>query len=275
MKKLTLTIPIGPDNLLTACEILSRHSGISRQRIKTAMTCGAVWLKHTAGKQQRLRRASAIPKKGDRLGLYYDEALLAISPPVPECISDQRNYSVWFKPAGLLTQGTLFGDHCCLIRRAEIQLNYKRKVFPIHRLDREASGLVLIAHSRDAAAKLSGLFQKQLVKKHYQIIVPGNLAENHPSGTIDRPLDGRQAVTEFECVDYDPVHDRSTVRVRIMTGRLHQIRRHFDMIGFPVLGDPKYGKGNKNAEGMKLMAISLAFVCPYSHQSVEFKLNNI
>jgi len=236
------------------------------------MTCGAVWLKRTAGKQQRLRRASTIPKNGDRLGLYYDEALLAIRPPVPECISDHHNYSVWFKLAGLLTQGTLFGDHCSLIRQVEIQLNYKRKVFLIHRLDREASGLVLIAHNKDAASKLSDLFKKQLVKKHYQIIIHGNLAEKHPTGTITLPLDDRKAVTEFKCMDYDPKHNRSTVRVRIRTGRLHQIRRHFDMIGFPVLGDPKYGKNNKNAEGMKLMAISLTFVCPYSHQLMEFKI---
>jgi tRNA pseudouridine32 synthase/23S rRNA pseudouridine746 synthase len=55
------------------------------------------------------------------------------------------------------------------------------------------------------------------------------------------------------------------------SGRKHQIRRHFDMIGHPVMGDPRYGKGNKNAEGLQLLATSLKFKCPFTHEKRVFK----
>jgi tRNA pseudouridine32 synthase/23S rRNA pseudouridine746 synthase len=55
------------------------------------------------------------------------------------------------------------------------------------------------------------------------------------------------------------------------SGRKHQIRRHFDMIGHPVMGDPRYGKGNKNAEGLQLLATSLKFKCPFTHEKRVFE----
>ena len=74
----------------------------------------------------------------------------------------------------------------------------------------------------------------------------------------------------YETVSYDPERNTSVVDVTIKTGRFHQIRRHFDMIGFPVMGDPRYGTGNKNSSGMKLEAVSLEFRCPFGRQQVRF-----
>jgi tRNA pseudouridine32 synthase/23S rRNA pseudouridine746 synthase len=73
-------------------------------------------------------------------------------------------------------------------------------------------------------------------------------------------------------VSYAPETNTSIADVSIRTGRLHQIRRHFDMLGSPVLGDPKYGTNNKNTEGMKLSAVSLKFRCPFLKHEVEFKI---
>ena len=81
---------------------------------------------------------------------------------------DQSRYSVWFKPAGLMSQGTKYGDHCSLLRLAGLFFKSKRKVFPVHRLDREASGMVLIAHDKTAAGKLSRLFRSQQIIKRYR-----------------------------------------------------------------------------------------------------------
>jgi tRNA pseudouridine32 synthase/23S rRNA pseudouridine746 synthase len=89
------------------------------------------------------------------------------------------------------------------------------------------------------------------------------------------PLGGREAVTEFAVRSYDAAGNTTTVDVVIRTGRLHQIRRHFDMIGFPVMGDPRYGKGNKNTEGMKLHALSLRFRCPFTGSDVEYYSGDI
>jgi len=60
--------------------------------------------------------------------------------------------------------------------------------------------------------------------------------------------------------------------VQIRTGRLHQIRRHFDLIGHPVMGDPRYGTGNKNKEGLQLEADQLRFICPFAKREVVFSV---
>lgn len=255
----------------TACDFLSRKTGLSKSRIKDAMNKGAVWIK-SKGKMLRLRRATTMLHKGDCLEFHYDEKLLSLNPPDATLIDDQRHYSVWLKPAGLMAQGTMFGDHCSLMRQAELFFQPQRKVYLVHRLDREASGLMLIAHSKEAAARLSDIFQKNLIRKGYRIEVSGDLGLKQKQGLIEIPLDGKKATTEFNVVSYDPEANISIVNVIIKTGRLHQIRRHFDMIGFPVMGDPKYGKGNKNKEGLKLIAVSLHFHCPFQKRDVEFIL---
>jgi tRNA pseudouridine32 synthase/23S rRNA pseudouridine746 synthase len=258
----------------SVCDFLASATGLSKIRIKDAMNKGAVWTGKKKGSLRRLRRATSGVRTGTRLELYYDEKLLDLKPPPVRCIADRKDYSVWHKPAGLLAQGTMFGDHCSLIRQAELYFENKREIFLVHRLDREAAGLMLIAHSKDAAARLSELFRKNLIVKKYRVTVLGDIGKRGLKGGIDVPLDGREAATDFELVSYDAENDISIIDVTIKTGRLHQIRRHLNMIGFPVIGDPKYGKGNKNAgNGMQLLAYFLKFRCPFSNRDVEYDLN--
>ncbi|MFZ5774984.1 MAG: RluA family pseudouridine synthase [Thermodesulfobacteriota bacterium] len=254
---------------MTACELLAKQSGLSKGRIKDAMTKGAAWL--VRGKsRKRLRRATTAPKAGEGLELHYDQELLSRTPPPPRCLHDALRYSIWLKPAGLLAQGTDFGDHCSLLRLVELHFQGKRQVLPVHRLDREASGLMLVAHDRQAAATLSSLLQAGKIDKRYRITVRG-LPE--PSqGSIEFPLDGKPALSRYTVLAHDQEADSSQVEVTLATGRLHQIRRHFAMLGHPVLGDPRYGTGNKNASGLALLAASLAFVCPFSGQPVRVDL---
>lgn len=233
------------------------------------MNKGAVWIRKK-GSMHRLRKATTLLHDGDQLEMHYDSLLLSLKPPEPKLVSDQAHYSVWDKPSGLMAQGTMYGDHCSLLRRAEIFFRGNRKVFPVHRLDREADGIMIIAHTKEAAARLSELFQKNEVEKKYRIEVLGDLAEKGKTGSISLPLDGKKTMTEYEVASYDQTKNISVADVIIKTGRTHQIRRHFDMIGHPVMGDPKYGKGNKNREGMKLTAVSLKFHCPFSKKTVEF-----
>jgi tRNA pseudouridine32 synthase/23S rRNA pseudouridine746 synthase len=254
-----------------ACDLLAAQTGLSKLKVKDAMNKGAVWIKKS-GKMQRLRKATAMVYPGVHLEIHYDGRLLSLKPPEPRLVADRTHYSVWYKPAGLMAQGSMFGDHCSLLRQAELFFRGTRKVFLVHRIDREADGLMLIAHTREAAAKLSELFQKNRVIKRYQVEVSGNLAEQGKEGTIELPLDAKPAVTEFNTESYDQGMNTSVVQVTIKTGRLHQIRRHFEMIGHPVIGDPKYGKENKNREGMKLTATALKFLCPFQNREVEFQI---
>jgi tRNA pseudouridine32 synthase/23S rRNA pseudouridine746 synthase len=272
MEKFILKSTIGPNIAGKVSDYLASETGLSKVSTKDAMNKGSVWVGREKGGLRKLRKATALLSSGMRIEFHYDEALLAIVPPQARCLIDRKDYSVWVKPAGLVSQGTMYGDHCSLIRQAEIFFEGKREIFLVHRLDREADGLMLVAHTKKAAALLSEIFQKNLIIKKYRVEILGDLAERGPKGTIELPLDGKIALTLYEVDSYDPASNTSTVDVTIKTGRLHQIRRHLDMIGFPVMGDPKYGKGNKNTGGMKLVAYLLKFTCPLSKREVEYNI---
>lgn len=255
---------------LKATDFLAERSALSRQRIKDAMSKGAVWLRRGKGRK-RLRKATEVLKQGDRIELYYDADLLARRAPTPICLHDANAYSVWFKPAGVLAQGNDFGDHLSLLRLSEQLLEPRRAAFAVHRLDRETAGLMLVAHKANLAARLSTLFREHRIEKHYRAWLLGQLPAD---GQIDTPLDGKAALTRFQRLAYDPELDQSLAHIEIDTGRTHQIRRHLAAIGHPVIGDPRYGTGNKNAQGLQLFAVSLAFQCPLRRQPVRFELSD-
>ncbi len=145
-----------------AATLLAAKTGLSKARVKDAMLKGAVWLKKKGqGKKLRLRRATATLAPGDILAICYDEAILGMAPLAATLVADQQQYSVWEKPAGMLCQGTEYGDHCSLLRLVEGFFTPRRPVFLLHRLDREAAGLVLIGHSKKAAARFLGAFQRE------------------------------------------------------------------------------------------------------------------
>ncbi len=243
-------------------------SGLSKARVKDAMSKGALSLKR--GKQtRRIRRAETAVKSGDILYLNYDESLLALKPPMISCLEDRMGYSIWFKPAGVMSQGNQYGDHMSILRIVEKQLHQKREVFPVHRLDRETRGLVMVAHNKKMAATLSTMFQQHQIEKGYQAIV---LGKTEASGKIDIALDGKQAVTHFTRIGYDEERGTSQVDIQLETGRTHQIRRHFEQIGHPLMGDPKYGSGNKNRQGLLLVAYKLSFLCPIRKDQITLAL---
>ena len=224
------------------------------------------------GKQnKRLRRAQADLLSGDSLELHYDEQLLQRSCDPAVLIHELPGYSVWFKPAGMLSQGNEWGDHLALLRFAELHWQGKRQVFLLHRLDREASGLVLIAHTKQAAAAFSLMLQQHKIEKEYRIEVKGQLSEELiAKAALNYPLDDKACSTEFALESYSEERRTSIIRVKLITGRKHQIRRHFAQAGHPVMGDPAYGSGNKNEQGLMLQAVKLKFICPFRKTAMEF-----
>ncbi len=256
----------------TLRDVLASHSGLSKMRVKRAMNLGAAWLQRPGTTMRRVRRASTPVKPGDVVALYYDESILNGEPPAAGCMRDLERYSIWYKPAGLMTQGSRYGDHCSLTRQVELHFRQARPALPVHRLDREVSGLVLIAHDRKAAARLSELLRSGRIAKYYMVWVRGDLNQRRDGGKIDLPLDDRPSSTWYEVLQYDPLSDQSRARVQILTGRRHQIRRHFDLIGHPVMGDPRYGRGNKNRTGMRLCAHALAFECPLGYGRIAIEI---
>jgi tRNA pseudouridine32 synthase/23S rRNA pseudouridine746 synthase len=252
-----------------ALELLSGHTLISKQGLKQAMKKGCVWVTH--GKHtRRLRRADKSLKSGDQLHIYYDESILAAVPTSPVLITDEKDYRVWVKPRGVFSQGSRWGDHCTINRWIETNTSPQRPCFIVHRLDRAATGLMLLAHTKSAAAKLSVLFAQRQLDKHYRVIVEGEFVAPE-SVLIDSTIDDKDAKTIINSIKYCPIANKTLLNVKIETGRKHQIRRHLSEAGFPVVGDSLYGCTD-NSEDLALAAYSLRFTCPLSGEEKYYQL---
>jgi tRNA pseudouridine32 synthase/23S rRNA pseudouridine746 synthase len=232
------------------------------------MQLGAVWL--TRGQYtQRLRRASKPLLVGDEVHLYYDEKVLKQTPAPAQLIADEGQYSVWFKPFGMLSQGSKWGDHCSIARWVEQQLQPQRPAFIVHRLDRAASGLILIAHGKGSATQLAELFQQRAVEKRYRLLVAGKFPSKPSPYLIEKALDERAAISRVSRLQYAPETKQSLLEVSIETGRKHQIRRHLSAMGFPVVGDRLYGS-QEQIQDLQLSACYLEFVCPLTGKKKKF-----
>ena len=244
-----------------AIDWLAEHTPISRMQLKKALNNGAVWLKQ-GKKQERMRRATRELPQGCVLELHYNAEVMAQVAQPLTVIDHQKSYTVFFKPAGVLSQGSPEGDHMSALRIAEQQTN--RKTYLIHRLDREASGLLIIAHSEKAAALLSQMFQNREIEKRYLVAVKGEWQPELPL-VLDSDLDGKHAVTVIEQARFDAGNDQTYLRLAIETGRQHQIRRHLADAGHPVIGDWRYGE-RLTGESLKLQAFELEYLCPLANR---------
>ena len=262
-----LHLPIR-DESESAITVLATTSGLSKQNIKQVMQNGAVWLSRN-GNTRRLRRAKHKLHSGDELHLYYDLAIQTTLPPVPQLIADEGDYSVWYKPQGMYSQGTKWGDHCAIGRWVE--RHFDRTTFTVHRLDRAATGLILLAHKKSSAAKLSALFAERKINKRYRARVRGEF----PSALqhFEQAIEGREARSHAQLIKYDAELNCSLVEVDIETGRKHQIRRHLSSAGYPIVGDRLYGEtedGDQTKEDLQLLAYQLSFIEPTSAEEKRY-----
>ena len=151
----------------------------------------------------------------------------------------------------------------------------------VHRLDRDTSGLLVVARSDEAHAKLEELIRRREVERRYLALVKGRPRSR--TGRIEAPIGRdrqdrtrhsldtptpRSAVTHFELVETLPRH--SLLEVSLETGRTHQIRVHLEAIELPLAGDPVYGvSGDLDLERQFLHAARLAFVHPLTGERIE------
>ncbi|GAA0816611.1 hypothetical protein GCM10009111_16630 [Colwellia asteriadis] len=251
-------------NILEA-QCLSTKIGLSKTEIKQAISKGALWLTPIKNKKQtqRLRRVKKILNIGDQLHFYFNRNVLSSAVPKALLIADLTDYSVWYKPYGMLSQGSKWSDHCTIARFAQTNLPDERPAFIVHRLDRAATGLILIAHTKKAARALSAMFEHHALEKTYHIIVHGNHNNKVQPEIIEMPIDGKKSRSTFTCLAYDQARDQSLIEVKIDSGRKHQIRIHAASIGMPVVGDRLHGKATEDeAQNLQLCAVSLRFNCP-------------
>lgn len=151
----------------------------------------------------------------------------------------------------------------------------------VHRIDKDTSGLLLIAKNDKAHVSLAKQLKDKTVNRKYVALVEGVI--NHDTGTIDAPIgrdsndrkkmtvtsnNSKNAVTHFKVIDR---YKRATlIECKLETGRTHQIRVHMKYIGHPVVNDPVYGKGKANSFGQMLHAKTIGFIHPTTNEYLEF-----
>jgi len=186
--------------------------------------------------------------------VYEDEDILVVNKPPFMVVHPTKSHQ-----SGTLANGVM---------------NYFKKtkqnciVRLVNRLDRDTSGLVMIAKSQFAHQAMAKMFEKNKVKKEYISIVKGKMVGK---GTIDLPIDrpnlesikrcvvegGQRAITHYEAIASS--EDVSIVKLILETGRTHQIRVHLSYIGHPILGDELYGEKSNIIQRQALHAFRLTF----------------
>ena len=173
-------------------------------------------------------------------------------------IFECENYCILNKPFGYASQ-----DGSKVKKNVIDILNMNSKNFHIvHRLDKDTTGLMLIAKNRFYAKKFSEMFKLREIKKKYLVIVNGKMKKNKGELHTKDSLNGRDIVSKLYFEVLSKKNNFSYLEIDLITGRKHQIRKQFSDIGHPVVGDTKYGdKKNKNQ------------LCLLSYE-IEFKYNN-
>lgn len=197
-------------------------------------------------------------------------------------VYDDPDLVVFNKPPGMLTASGPHDNRPTLWRTVQaIGTQQRLHVGIIHRLDKEASGLLVFSKNDDAYNSLKAQFFRHTVERSYMAIVKG--IPNPPRGTISNRLvewkdgtvhttrnrnHGEAAISHYEV--YQALKGCSLVRVKLETGRKHQIRVHLAELGHPIIGDSFYNKSAK-AEGLMLVAIRLCLDHPRTGKRMEFE----
>jgi len=203
----------------------------------------------------------------------------------PDVIYRDDHLIVLDKPPGLLSvPGIGPGKQDCLARRVEARFPGARIV---HRLDRETSGVIVMALDAESHRALSRQFEQRLVDKCYIAVVAGVVKAD--DGEIDLPLrkdldpprpgprhivdhvHGRPALTRYHVLRRDP--DRTRVEARPQTGRSHQLRVHLDAVGHAILGDDLYAPPEvvAMADRLLLHAQAISITHPRTGERLDFK----
>ena len=242
------------------------------------------------GKKQK---SSYKPEMGDVISIDMPEAreikLEAQNIPVP-VIYEDNDIIVVNKPKGMVVHpangnpdGTLVNAILAMCKNSLSGIGGEIRPGIVHRLDKDTSGLLIVAKNDTAHIKMSKQIQDRKVTKKYIALVKGVIAENE--ATIDLPIarstkdrkkmgvdpNGKNAITHFKVLKR---YDKYTLlELKIDTGRTHQIRVHMSYIGHPVVGDSVYsnGKNEFDIEGQMLHARYLEFKHPITGEELKLE----
>jgi 23S rRNA pseudouridine1911/1915/1917 synthase len=264
--------------------LVTRLTGFSRSHVAAALRAGAATVNGAAGKP------STLLDPGDLIAYAIDapRALSAEPEQLPiDVVYEDDDLLVVDKAAGMVThpahgatEGTLVN---ALLAHVPALPGERVRAGLVHRLDRDTSGLLLVAKTDAALATLGRAMQARYIEREYRGIVIG--VPDDPAGTIRGAIgrdprnrmkyairtEGKPAVTHYAL--RERLQGTSELTFRLETGRTHQIRVHMAALGHPVLNDPIYGRSDSRLPlpGQALHAWRLRFKHPRTKQMMNFE----
>jgi 23S rRNA pseudouridine1911/1915/1917 synthase len=263
---------------------LTRRTGFSRSHVAAAIRLGAASVNGEIVKPSRLlepgdevayeiappSQLEVLPEAIPLDILFEDETLLVVNKPV----------GMVTHPAHGATENTLVN---ALLAHAGALPGEALRAGLVHRLDRDTSGLLVVAKTDEALGTLGRAMQKRYIKREYRGIVAGvpNEVDGVIRGAIGRDphnrlkyairADGKDAVTHYAM--REKFKDAAELTLQLETGRTHQIRVHFMALGFPIFNDPIYGRRDPRSPlpGQALHAWRLAFKHPVTKEHLAFE----
>ncbi len=229
-------------------------------------------------------------QSGDEIGVewWVDAEIELMGQPIPlDLIWEDEVIALINKPAGMVVHPAAGNPDSTLLNA--LIYRYGGEFFGtgewerngiVHRLDKETSGIMVVAKTLEAQTSLTEQFKKRQVEKYYSAVVRGTLLPM--SGVIEEPIardkrnrqryrvseEGRESLSEYKVLRHYP--KTTLVRLNLVTGRTHQLRVHLKHIGFPIVGDTLYGGRNEQLP-MLLHATSITFNHPLTGERLSFR----
>ena len=264
---------------------LAEASGLTRSRVAALMEQGLCLVD---GRAEAKAGAKARPGQQVVLTVPAPKPAVPQAEDIPlEILYQDDDLAVVVKPCGMVVHPAAGNEDGTLVNALLHHLDSlggiggELRPGIVHRLDKDTSGLLLVAKNDAAQLALSRQLQERQMEKHYRALVDGLMKE--PSGRVEAPIarskkdrkkmavdpEGREAVTEWAVLAEG--RGVTLLDVHILTGRTHQIRVHMKHLGHPVCGDPIYGSP-RGARVPRLMlhAWSLAFTHPRTGERMVF-----
>ncbi|RLC42031.1 MAG: RNA pseudouridine synthase [Candidatus Coatesbacteria bacterium] len=281
MKK-TLKVPKLPQPIRTDI-YLSKVTGMSRSRVKDLINDELILVDNQPVKQShKLRGGESISiticKQKETINttidiplIYIDEAIIVVNK--PPFISVHT---------GAGEKATTLIEAVSSRYPIESGVGSKGREGIVHRLDKDTSGVMVIARTHIAYNSLIRQFSSHKVAKEYIAVVDGNLPLNegeiklpiarhpiHRKRMMVLPGFGRKAITKYKVKER--LNDATVLIARPITGRTHQIRVHLSFLGYPIIGDTTYGRGSRYINRQALHAFSIEFTHPLSGEKSKFE----